>query len=61
MHAAFAMLRLVARAAHYKELQLRLIQLVGNYRSNEPPPSVLRVTALTFRPLKEPQHIGPIN
>jgi len=53
MHAAFAMLRLVARAAHYKELQLRLIQLVGHYRSNEPPTSMLRLTALAFRPLKE--------
>jgi hypothetical protein len=61
MHAAFAMLRLVARAAHYKELQLRLIQLVGSYRSNEPPTSVLRLMAFTFQPLNEPQHTGPIN
>jgi hypothetical protein len=37
MHAAFAMLRLMARAAHYKELPLRLIQPVGKVLLNESP------------------------
>jgi len=55
MHAAFAMHRLVACAAHYKELQLLLIQLVGDHCLNEYLISVPRLSALRAAPKNQPQ------